>query len=162
MLPEVPWSSFRVGSQFFVVNRDLAVSIIADKEIWRKFNKPCNNIHNCYVEEHYFSTFVAMGMEGRLEALRSAESRGQGVDAVCVEPRTLTYVEWPARNDGHPRSFRREEVDRALIQMLRGNGSFVFARKFEDDALEPLLHLTAFILYDDDDDGGHGKVGRVV
>ena len=145
MLPEVPWSKFRVGSQFFVLNRDLAVSVIADKKIWRKFNKTCTDVYNCYVEEHYFSTFVAMAMEGLVTSVGTDEVE-RAVYSDCVVPRTVTYVEWPLfNNDGHPRSFAKEEVGMHLILSLRRNNSFLFARKFSDDCLQPLLDLSTFI-----------------
>ncbi|MCO5580948.1 hypothetical protein L7F22_034822 [Adiantum nelumboides] len=56
MLPEVPFSSFRVGSQFFVLNRKHAAMVVSDTKIWSKFSRPCANPNACYTEEHYFPT----------------------------------------------------------------------------------------------------------
>ncbi|KAI5068875.1 hypothetical protein GOP47_0017220 [Adiantum capillus-veneris] len=132
MLPEVPFSSFRVGSQFFVLNHKHAAMVVSDNKIWSKLSLPCANANACYAEEHYFPTLIDME------------------DGKCATGFTLTNVDWSVRSaDGaHPRMYRQEEVTGELIMTLRRNGTFLFARKFGDDCLKPLLQLAPFIYGD--------------
>lgn len=129
MLPEVPFESFRVGSQFFVLTREHAVVVISDERIWRKFKTPCVVESNCYAEEHYFPTLIDME------------------DAMCATRYTLTNVDWSqSSGDGHPRTYGKEEVGQELIMSLRRNNTFLFARKFADDCIEPLMQISTFIV----------------
>lgn len=85
-------------------------------------------------------------------------------------------MDWKGREDGHPRSYAAEEVDIELISMLRlarprygdeleditgvnvTNGSdsgaarrmhpFIFARKFDADAIGALMRIAGVILKD--------------
>lgn len=123
MLPEVPFSEFRLGLQFFAIRRRHAVMVIRDRKYWPKFNQPCVR-PACYPDEHYIQTVI-----GNLD-----EPACQG---------TPTFVSWNGSKGGHPQSFGREDITPNLIQALQAsqNGRFLFARKFKRDALEPLLAL---------------------
>lgn len=93
----------------------------------------------------------------------------------CV-PATLTHVDWKGREDGHPKTYSSEEIDVELIIKLRSERprfgdelgdellanvsnvvdldarkrrhSFLFARKFDADAIGKLMRLAAVILKD--------------
>ncbi|KAG6547364.1 hypothetical protein Mapa_011301 [Marchantia paleacea] len=123
MLPEVPFSEFRLGLQFFAIRRRHAVMVIRDRKYWPKFNQPCVR-PACYPDEHYIQTVI-----GNLD-----EPACQG---------TPTFLSWNGSKGGHPQSFGREETTPQLIQALQAsqNSRFLFARKFKWDALEPLLDL---------------------
>jgi len=58
MEPEVTIAQWRKGSQWFEVNRNLAVSIIADNIYYPKFKNFCTPA--CYVDEHYFPTILSI------------------------------------------------------------------------------------------------------
>ncbi|KAH7365861.1 hypothetical protein KP509_18G049800 [Ceratopteris richardii] len=134
MLPEVPFSAFRVGSQFFVLTRHHALTVVSDSKIWSKFSTPCSDIYSCYIEEHYFPTLIDMA------------------DGRCATRFTLTNVDWNVQpNIGHPRTYQEQEITRELIFSLRRNGTFLFARKFAGTCLEPLLKLSAVLLEKDMD-----------
>ncbi|KAF8035885.1 hypothetical protein BT93_C1796 [Corymbia citriodora subsp. variegata] len=151
MLPEVPLEDFRIGSQFWVLTRRHAREAAADTRLWSKFKRPCVHRHTCYPEEHYFPTLISM-----------RDPRG------CV-PCTLTHVDWRGRSDGHPRTYRAEEVGPELIRWLRSarprygddgaNGTdllltkrhdpFLFARKFAPGAAGALMGMAEDVLFKD-------------
>lgn len=136
MLPDIKLYQWRKGSQWFEVNRNLAVNMIADTKyhtLFRKFCRPA-----CYPDEHYFPTYLSM-FYGPLNSNRS-----------------LTWVDW-SRGGPHPATFGRADVTEDFIQAIRSNGTcsynfgqseicFLFARKFAPSALEPLLNLTSTIM----------------
>ncbi|KAH7365859.1 hypothetical protein KP509_18G049600 [Ceratopteris richardii] len=129
MLPEVPFSAYRVGSQFFILTRNHALLVVSDSRIWNKFSTPCLDIHSCYIEEHYFPTLIDME------------------DGVCATRFTLTNVDWDVQSDiGHPRTYQEQEITQELIFSLRRNGTFLFARKFAGNCLEPLMRLSPILL----------------
>ncbi|GFP88841.1 hypothetical protein PHJA_001027800 [Phtheirospermum japonicum] len=126
MLPEVPFSRFRIGSQFFVLTRQHALVVIRDRRLWRKFRLPCLNLHSCYPEEHYFPTLLSME------------------DPDGCTGHTLTRVNWTGSINGHPYTYRPSEISPQLIHELRQSNSsysFMFARKFSPDCLQPLLDI---------------------
>ncbi|KAK3043736.1 hypothetical protein RJ639_001932 [Escallonia herrerae] len=151
MLPEVPLDSFRIGSQFFILTRRHARTVVADRRLWSKFRLPCVDRSTCYPEEHYFATLLS-----------TVDPRG------CV-PATLTHVDWRGRHDGHPRTYGAAEAGPGLIVALRGarprygddgtNGSdssvtkrrdpFLFARKFSADSVGPLLDIANDVIFKD-------------
>ncbi|KAI3964443.1 hypothetical protein MKX01_007133 [Papaver californicum] len=148
MLPEIPFDKFRVGSQFFVLTRKHARLVVQDQRLWSKFKLPCLKWDVCYPEEHYFPTLMNM-----------FDPRG------CI-PATLTHVDWHGRSDGHPRTYEASEVSPELIIKLRSdkpryggndndtkriNGSdpFLFARKFSQDSLQPLMDIAKHIIFKD-------------
>ncbi|XP_059659676.1 glycosyltransferase BC10 [Cornus florida] len=134
MMPEVPFEKFRVGSQFFVLTRRHAVSVIRDRRLWRKFRLPCIKIESCYPEEHYFPTLLSM-----------EDPKG------CTHY-TLTRVNWTDSVNGHPHTYRPPEVSPELIYKLRLSNStysYLFARKFSPDCLNPLLEIADTVIFRD-------------
>lgn len=148
MLPEVPFESFRVGSQFFVLARRHARLVVRDTRLWKKFRLPCQTATTCYPEEHYFPTLLSMKEPGK-----------------CI-PATLTHVDWTGSMGGHPRTYGPEEVGPDLIRQLRstrprygddgyGNKSrtddypFLFARKFSPACLEQLKKIGSDVIFRD-------------
>ncbi|XP_022859639.1 uncharacterized protein LOC111380342 [Olea europaea var. sylvestris] len=134
MLPEVPFNRFRVGSQFFVLTRQHALVVIKDRRLWRKFRLPCHNLDSCYPEEHYFPTLLSM-----------EDPHG------CTHY-TLTRVNWTGSTDGHPYTYGPAEISSKLIRELRVSNSsysFMFARKFSPDCLQPLLDIAEKVIFRD-------------
>lgn len=143
MLPEVRFEDFRIGSQFWALKRSHARLVVRDVTLWSKFKLPCLRWDTCYPEENYFPTLLSM-----------QDPRG------CV-PATLTHVDWRGHHDGHPRTYRADEVGPDLIQRLRsdrprygdnrtdGSHPFLFARKFEPKALKALMAIAKDIIFKD-------------
>lgn len=130
--PEVDISQWRKGSQWFEVNRKLAIDIIRDKKYYTKFARFCKP--DCYVDEHYFPTMLSI-QSPHLLANRS-----------------LTWVDW-SRGGPHPATFRVSDVmdDRFFDEMIFDEGMrcmynnqstdlcYLFARKFAPSVLDHLL-----------------------
>ncbi|KAH9626073.1 hypothetical protein KSS87_011380 [Heliosperma pusillum] len=134
MMPEVPYDKFRVGSQFFILNKKHALMVLKERKLWRKFKLPCLKIQSCYPEEHYFPTFLGMEDPGGCTGY------------------TLTRVNWTGSVDGHPHLYNPPEVSAELIYKLRESNfsnDYLFARKFSPDCLEPLLDLADSVLFKD-------------
>ncbi|KAI3770437.1 hypothetical protein L6452_01570 [Arctium lappa] len=137
MKPDIRLRDWRKGSQWFEMNRALAIKVISDTKYYNLFKRYCT--HDCYPDEHYMATFVHMFHES-LNA-----------------DRTVTYVDW-SLGGPHPASFEDKDVTESLIRSLRKNGTtclynkgttsvcFLFARKFNLSALEPLLKLVPKVL----------------
>ncbi|KAL4556191.1 hypothetical protein LXL04_038834 [Taraxacum kok-saghyz] len=134
MKPEIRIRDWRKGSQWFEMNRALAIKIIADLKYYDLFKKYCTE--DCYPDEHYMPTFVHM-FYGELNA-----------------ERTVTFVDWSIGGP-HPASFEGGDVSKGFLESLRKNGSsclynegttdvcYLFARKFGVSALEPLLEISS-------------------
>ncbi|VFQ97710.1 unnamed protein product [Cuscuta campestris] len=131
MLPEVNISQWRKGSQWFEIDRNLALYIVEDVTFYPKFSDFCTP--PCYVDEHYFPTMLAIKAANRLAN------------------RSLTWVDW-SRGGAHPATFGRSDITEAFVKRMLGghrcvyNGRnssvcFLFARKFAPSALEPLFTL---------------------
>ncbi|XP_051120640.1 glycosyltransferase BC10-like [Andrographis paniculata] len=134
MIPEVQFNEFRVGSQFFVLTRKHALMVIKDRKLWRKFKLPCLNVHSCYPEEHYFPTLLSME------------------DPDSCSHYTLTRVNWTDSVDGHPHTYYPSEVSPDLIYRLRESNSsysYIFARKFSPDCLQPLMEIADSVILKD-------------
>nr|KYP43600.1 hypothetical protein KK1_034930 [Cajanus cajan] len=134
MMPEVPFSSFRVGSQFFTLTRRHALLVVKDRSLWRKFKIPCYRDDECYPEEHYFPTLLSM------------------LDPDGCTKYTLTRVNWTGTVNGHPYTYRPTEVSPELILRLRQSNhseSYLFARKFTPDCLEPLMRIAKSVIFRD-------------
>lgn len=134
MLPEVKFSEFRVGSQFFVLTRKHAVLIIKERRLWKKFKLPCYRRQSCYPEEHYFPTLLSMK------------------DPRSCTRYTLTNVNWTGTVNGHPHTYLPQEVSSQLIYDLRKSNytrSYLFARKFSQDCLDPLMGLADTVIFRD-------------
>ncbi|CAM6092214.1 unnamed protein product [Calypogeia fissa] len=123
MKPEIQFSQFKVGSQFWVMRRKHAVMTVDDMKYWTKFNKPClpNHVY-CYPEEHYFSTMMGFLDPGGCK-------------------HTATLVDWSRAEGGHPTRWEANEISLNFLIELRqrGNGEYLFARKFHRDCLDKLL-----------------------
>lgn len=134
MLPDVPFDTFRYGSQFFTLTREHALVVVRDRRLWRKFKVPCYNLNSCYPEEHYFPTLLSME------------------DPDGCTGFTLTHVNWTGSVDGHPHLYGPAEVLPRLIRELRSSNSshsFMFARKFSPDCLRPLLDMAERVIFKD-------------
>ncbi|KAM0871071.1 hypothetical protein ACQ4PT_039637 [Festuca glaucescens] len=136
MLPEVPYDRFRSGSQFFVLTRRHAILVVRDMRLWKKFKLPCliERKDSCYPEEHYFPTLLDM----------------QDPDG-CTKY-SLTRVNWTDQVEGHPHTYRPGEVSARLIRELRKSNatySYMFARKFAPECLEPLMEIADSVILRD-------------
>ncbi|WOK91733.1 hypothetical protein Cni_G00424 [Canna indica] len=136
MLPEVSFDQFRYGSQFFVLARRHAVLVVRDRRLWNKFKLPClkSREDSCYPEEHYFPTLLEMQ------------------DPEGCTHYTLTRVNWTDSVGGHPHTYQLPEISGDLIKDLRTSNStysYLFARKFSPDCLDPLLKLADSVIFRD-------------
>lgn len=136
MMPEVNISEWRKGSQWFEVQRKLAVAIVKDDIYYPKFEKFCRPA--CYVDEHYFPTMLTIEMPHLLAN------------------RSITWVDW-SRGGAHPATFGRADITEAFLRRIlkeptcEYNGRnttdcFLFARKFAPSALERLLEVAPSLL----------------
>ncbi|AES59860.1 core-2/I-branching enzyme [Medicago truncatula] len=134
MMPEVPFEDFRVGSQFFILNRKHTKVVLRDQKLWNKFQIPCTNKYYCYPEEHYFSTLLSM------EDLKGCTGF------------TLTRVNWTGAVYGHPHLYTPAEVSPELFRQLRVSNwsySYLFARKFSPECLAPLMNIADDVIFRD-------------
>uniref|UniRef100_A0A0D9VYL1 Uncharacterized protein n=1 Tax=Leersia perrieri TaxID=77586 RepID=A0A0D9VYL1_9ORYZ len=136
MTPEVELEQWRKGSQWFEVDRELAIEIVKDTLYYPKFKEFCRP--HCYVDEHYFPTMLT------IEAPQSLANR------------SITWVDW-SRGGAHPATFGRGDITEEFLRRVQegrtclynGQNStmcFLFARKFAPSALEPLLELAPTVL----------------
>ncbi|CAL5206776.1 unnamed protein product [Lathyrus oleraceus] len=134
LLPEIVFEDFRVGSQFFTLNRKHARFVVGEQKLWRKFQIPCINVYSCYPEEHYFPTLLSME------------------DPNGCTGFTLTRVNWTDCWDGHPHLYTPAEVSPELVRQLRRSNSsysYFFARKFSPECLEPLMDIADEVIFKD-------------
>lgn len=131
MAPEVNITEWRKGSQWFEINRRLAINIVEDTIFYPKFEAFCKP--NCYVDEHYFPTMLT---------IRAAN---------LLANRSITLVDW-SRGGSHPATFGKGDVTVDFLKKIREkttctyNGRnttvcYLFARKFAPSTLEPLLEV---------------------
>lgn len=136
MRPTIRLNQWRKGSQWFEMDRALAVEAISDRKYFLSFKKYCKP--SCYVDEHYFPTYVTIKFPKR------------------NSNRSLTWVDW-SRGGPHPTRFQRSNVTLQLLKKLRNSGScdyngrktrvcFLFARKFMPNALDRLLRFAPLIM----------------
>ncbi|KAF5957914.1 hypothetical protein HYC85_005139 [Camellia sinensis] len=118
------------GSQWFEMDRDLALEVISDQKYFLAFKRMCKS-YSCYADEHYLPTFVSMRLGWR------------------NSNKSLTWVDW-SRGGHHPFRFNRQHVTIELLNKMRSgshceyNGErsnicFLFARKFLPSTLARLL-----------------------
>ncbi|CAK9854951.1 unnamed protein product, partial [Sphagnum jensenii] len=151
MMPEIRKSVWRKGAQWFAVNRQHALLVVADNLYYRKFSsfcKPGPENHNCYPDEHYVQTFLHI------------------MDPSNLANWTVTHVDWSERK-WHPKSYTIGDVTEttfAAIQAINkhvhitSNGEakqttvpclwngeerpcFLFARKFLPETADILSQL---------------------
>ncbi|RDX67841.1 hypothetical protein CR513_53238, partial [Mucuna pruriens] len=136
MRPLVRLSQWRKGSQWFQIDRALAIEIVSDQQYFPLFKKHCRN--GCYGDEHYLPTFVSIKFWQRNSNT------------------TLTWVDW-SRGGAHPSRFMRTDVTPDFLMSLRhgrtckynGNTTNIchlFARKFMPQALDRLLRFAPRIM----------------
>ncbi|OVA10204.1 Glycosyl transferase [Macleaya cordata] len=137
MYPEIKLKQWRKGSQWFEMNRFLAVYIISDTKYYRVFRKHCKP--SCYPDEHYLPTYLNMFFQ------------------TLNSNRSVTWVDW-SKGGPHPATFGESDITQGFIESIRNNGTvcsynseqtsvcYLFARKFAADALEPLLNLTSTVM----------------
>ncbi|XP_057961698.1 glycosyltransferase BC10 [Malania oleifera] len=136
MKPYFSIDQWRKGSQWFEMDRDLAIEIVSDQKYFPVFQKYCRN--SCYSDEHYLPTMVSA---------RKWERNSN---------RSLTWVNW-AKGGPHPASFHRNDVTVEFLKRLRSEGRceyngektnvcFLFARKFTRNALDRLLRFAPKVM----------------
>ncbi|KAL3582169.1 hypothetical protein D5086_016501 [Populus alba] len=137
MRPVIKIEQWRKGSQWFEMDRDLAIEVVSDQEYFPVFQKYCKR--QCYADEHYLPTFVSM---------KHSERNSK---------RSLTWVDW-SRGGAHPAKFLRREVTVEFLERMRSgskcvyngnstNTCFLFARKFLPSALERLLRFAPKVMH---------------
>lgn len=135
MSPVISIKEWRKGSQWFEVNRKLAVTIISDTKYVPVFSKYC--LSPCYTDEHYIPTLVNI-------LLPEYNSN-----------RSITWVDW-SKPGPHPGRFDWRSVKADFLNGIRFgstcdyNGQntsmcFMFARKFVANSLQPLLELSTML-----------------
>lgn len=137
MQPDIKLSQWRKGSQWFEINRQLAIQIISDEKYLSIFRRHCKP--PCYPDEHYIPTYLNM-FSGSLNSNRS-----------------LTWVDW-SKGGPHPATYEGVNITENFIRLIRNNGTncvynnklnsvcYLFARKFASSALEPLLNLSSSLM----------------
>ncbi|KAK4410519.1 hypothetical protein Sango_0124900 [Sesamum angolense] len=135
MRPEINITNWRKGSQWFEIDRELAVNVVQDTFYYSKFEQFCRP--DCYVDEHYFPTMLS---------IKSPH---------LLANRTLTWVDW-SRGGPHPATFEETDITDELFKTILNGGTcmyndqptdlcFLFARKFAPSALDHLLqHSSKF------------------
>ncbi|CAF2136185.1 unnamed protein product [Brassica napus] len=141
MYPQINVTHWRKGSQWFSTTRELALHILADTFYYKIFDQHCKP--PCYMDEHYIPTLIHM-FHGEMSANR-----------------TLTWVDW-SRVGPHPGRFIWPDITDEFLNRIRfteecayysrdGENTttskcFLFARKFTEDTLEPLLRIYPLVL----------------
>jgi hypothetical protein len=131
MYPAIKIQQWRKGSQWFEMDRELAVEVVSDQKYFPIFQKHCRG--SCYADEHYLPTFVS---------IKFWETNSN---------RSLTWVDW-SKGGAHPAKFLRTDVTVEALMRLRSgrkceyrgnttNICFLFARKFSPGALDRLLRF---------------------
>lgn len=138
MRPLVKLSQWRKGSQWFQIDRPLAVAIVSDRQYFPVFKKYCRP--PCYSDEHYLPTLVSTKFWRR------------------NSNRTLTWVDW-SKGGAHPSKFIRTDVTVEFLKRLRHgrrsceynghttNVCHLFARKFTPHALTRLLRFAPKLMH---------------
>lgn len=136
MEPLVSLEQWRKGSQWFEVNRNLAIYIVSDASYYPKFKEFCRPA--CYVDEHYLPTMLSIEFSSQ------------------IANRSVTWVDW-SRGGPHPAMFGKGDITEQFITRIREQGScsynghlgaicFLFARKFSPNTLDPLLQLASQVI----------------
>ncbi|XP_058180077.1 glycosyltransferase BC10-like [Rhododendron vialii] len=136
MGPTISLSEWRKGSQWFELNRDLAIQIVSDRKYYPIFRKHCYS--PCYTDEHYIPTIVN---------ILSPEKNSN---------RSITWVDW-SKMGPHPGKFARQSISVEFLNQIRFgsnctyNGNFtsicfLFARKFLPNTLQSLLQISSMQL----------------
>lgn len=135
--PYVTLRDWRKGSQWFELDRQLAIEVVSDHRYFLLFKRACNN-SACYADEHYLPTWMNMKAKGR------------------NSKRSITWVDW-SKGGCHPAKYRRMHITVEFLKKLRNrkrcryngkktNTCFLFARKFLPSTLNRLLWLAPKIM----------------
>ncbi|KAF8111357.1 hypothetical protein N665_0076s0332 [Sinapis alba] len=136
MSPLITRSKWRKGSQWFEIDREIALAVVSDNTYFPLFKKHCR--WGCYADEHYLPTFVHVMFSGK------------------NANRSLTWTDW-SRRGPHPRKYTRRSVRAELLMKLRNreecvyngkksNVCYLFARKFDDSCIDMLIHFAGRIM----------------
>ncbi|KAL8140081.1 hypothetical protein V2J09_006102 [Rumex salicifolius] len=136
MSPNVTLRDWRKGSQWFEMDRALALDVVSDRSYFSVFKRNCKS--SCYVDEHYFPTLVNMRF-GKRNSNRS-----------------VTWADW-SHGGSHPVRYTRSRVTRELLMRMRSGQEcwynrrrtttcFLFARKFLPGSLDRLIWLAPKVL----------------
>lgn len=136
LAPSVNLTDWRKGSQWFEINRELAVKLVEDTTYYPLFKEFCQPA--CYVDEHYFQTMLSIQTPHLLAN------------------RSLTYVDW-SRGGAHPATFGKADMKEDFFKKIFESKTclynnqpsllcFLFARKLAPSALDPLLELSSKVL----------------
>ena len=136
MQPLVTIDQWRKGSQWFEMDRELALAVVSDIVYFPVFQKYCK--HSCYSDEHYLPTFVTT---------EHGEKNSN---------RTLTWVDW-SKGGPHPKTLARNYVTVEFLKALRNttceyngvkdsNVCYLFARKFLPGTLSRLLRFAPKVM----------------
>ncbi|GJP51066.1 hypothetical protein CLOM_g10235 [Closterium sp. NIES-68] len=149
MAPVIKGRDFKKGSQWFVLTRPHAAKVVEDSKFYETFVKTNAEIP----DESYIQTILAL------------------LDKDAVEPRSVLYVHWFTSSSSHPMSYNTTQVSREFILSLqrsrfppvetvgflkvspsrpctvagRPTHCFLFARKFDQDAVPAFLALRDII-----------------
>lgn len=137
MKPLIKLDQWRKGSQWFEMDRSLALEVVADRKYFPLFASYCKP--SCYADEHYLPTFVSTQF-GRRNSNR-----------------TLTWVDW-SKGGPHPSRFMRWDVTIEFLERLRHgskcehngkvtNTCYLFARKFMPHTLDRLLRFAPKVMH---------------
>ncbi|MED6180412.1 hypothetical protein PIB30_010043 [Stylosanthes scabra] len=132
MRPLIKPSQWRKGSQWFQIDRALALEVISDRQYYPLFKKHCR-YGGCIGDEHYLPTLVSIKFWRR------------------NANRTLTWVDW-SKGGSHPSRYMRSDVTVPFLNRLRHatrcryngkstNVCHLFARKFMPQSLDRLLRF---------------------
>ncbi|KAK2375866.1 glycosyltransferase BC10 [Trifolium repens] len=136
MSPTIKLRQWRKGSQWFEMDRQLALEVISDRTYYPIFEKYCTG--SCYADEHYLPTLVSIKFWKR------------------NSNRSLTWVDW-SKGGPHPVKYVRPEVTCEFLENLRnqtceynGNSTnvcFLFARKFLPTSLTRLMRFAPKVMH---------------
>ncbi|GMP58951.1 hypothetical protein CsSME_00022427 [Camellia sinensis var. sinensis] len=136
MSPTITIQQWKKGSQWFEMDRDIAMEVVSDTKYFPLFQKHCKS--SCCADEHYLPTFVS---------IRFSERNSN---------RSLTWVDW-SKGGIHPAKFVRTDVTIEVLEKMRSgrkceyNGNitnvcFLFARKVTPTALGRLMRFAPKVM----------------
>ncbi|KAJ7954125.1 putative Core-2/I-branching beta-1,6-N-acetylglucosaminyltransferase family protein [Quillaja saponaria] len=137
--PIIKLGEWRKGSQWFEMDRDLALEVVSDRTYFPLFQKYYKDAHNA--DEHYLSTFVSIKFWQR------------------NSNRSLTWVDW-SKGGLHPNKYLRPDLTVEFLESLRNNQGkckyngkittnvcYLFARKFFVNSLKRLLMFAPQVIH---------------
>ncbi|XP_057751058.1 glycosyltransferase BC10-like [Arachis stenosperma] len=138
MRPLIKPSQWRKGSQWFQIDRALALEVVSDRQYYPVFKKHCR-YGGCIADEHYLPTLVSIKFWRR------------------NANRTLTWVDW-SKGGSHPSRYMRSDVTVSFLKRLRHgtrcryngkttNVCHLFARKFMPHSLDRLLRFAPRLMH---------------